>query len=110
MQAVTERALCRLDELIPNVGSIVLIEGEQVAIFYVPEHGVYALQDWDPMGQAYVISRGIVGDIDGELYVASPLFKQHFNLKTGLCFENPQVCLNFWPVRVSDDGYVCLQD
>ncbi|NLS14712.1 nitrite reductase small subunit NirD [Vibrio sp. SM6] len=108
MEQMTQTALCRLDELMPNIGSIVLIEGEQVALFFVPDHGVYAVQDWDPIGQAYVMSRGIVGDIDGELCIASPLYKQHFSLITGQCFENDQVCLKVWPVGVNEDGRVCL--
>ncbi|CAE6941876.1 COG2146 Ferredoxin subunits of nitrite reductase and ring-hydroxylating dioxygenases [Vibrio sp. B1FLJ16] len=107
MNTLTSVSLCKLDELIPFVGSIVLLDDEQVALFYIPEHGVYAVQDWDPIGKAYVLSRGIVGDIDGELCVASPLYKQHFCLKTGRCVEDEKYQLKTWKVTI-DGGTVCL--
>ncbi len=107
MNTLSKVSLCKLDDLIPFIGSIVLVDGEQVALFYIPEHGVYAVQDWDPIGKAYVLSRGIVGDIDGELCVASPLYKQHFCLKTGRCVEDEKYPIKTWQVTI-DDGNVCL--
>jgi len=47
-----------------------------------------------------VLSRGIVGDIGGELCVASPLYKQHFSLKTGQCLEQKDVRVPVYGVRV----------
>ncbi|WP_438878286.1 nitrite reductase (NAD(P)H) small subunit, partial [Bacillus cereus group sp. Bce027] len=49
----------------------------QVALFYVPGHGheLYALDHRDPFSGAYVIARGIVGDLQGKPVVASPLYK-----------------------------------
>lgn len=81
--------VCAEDDLVPNAGVCALIKGKQVALFYVPDapQKVFAIHNWDPIGQANVLSRGIVGDIDGELVVASPLYKQHFSLSTGRCFE-----------------------
>jgi NAD(P)H-dependent nitrite reductase small subunit len=52
-----------------------------------------------------VLSRGIVGDLKGELVVASPIYKQHFSLATGRCAEQPEVSVAVFPVRV-DDGAV----
>lgn len=60
----------------------------------------------DPIGKAYVMSRGIVGDINGEMCVASPLYKQHFSLKSGQCLEDEAHCLKTWRVTV-DDNQVC---
>ena len=37
-----------------------------------------------PLGEAFVLSRGIVGDIQDELCVASPLYKQHFRWPMGV--------------------------
>ncbi len=67
MAALTKVKLCQLDDSMSFIGATVLIEGEHVALFYIPDNGVYAVQDWDPIGKAYVMSRGIVGDIDGEM-------------------------------------------
>ena len=57
--------------------------------------------------QANVLARGIVGDVDGEPVVASPLYKQHFSLKTGACLEEPGVSVPTYRVLVAD-GHVFL--
>lgn len=46
MAALTKVKLCQLDDLMPFIGATVLIEGEHVALFYIPDNGVYAVQDW----------------------------------------------------------------
>ncbi len=101
--------VCKLDDLMPMQGCGALLGSEQVALFLVPhtEQQVFALQNWDPIGQANVISRGIVGDVKGELCVASPLYKQHFNLETGACLEKPEIQLKTWSVFI-EGGYVYL--
>ncbi|KJY73114.1 nitrite reductase [Vibrio coralliilyticus] len=106
---ITEQKLqiCRLNDLVPYEGRAALIDGEQVALFRIPDKGVFAIQNWDPIGKAYVMNRGIVGDVKGELCVASPLYKQHFSLKTGECIEQPDVKIKCWPVEV-DEGAVVL--
>ena len=53
---------------------------------------VHAIGNHDPASDANVLSRGIVGDIGGELVVASPMYKQHFSLLTGRCLEEPAYC------------------
>lgn len=94
---------CRIDDLVPNSGVCALINGQQVAIFHVPSRtpSVYAVDNFDPIGGANVLSRGIVGDVQGELVVASPLYKQHFSLTTGRCLEQ-DVAVHVWPVEVCD--------
>jgi len=101
--------ICKLEELMPLQGCGALIGDEQVALFLVPnsEQKVFAVQNWDPIGQANVISRGIVGDVKGEICVASPLYKQHFNLETGQCVEKPHVQLKTWSVLIKN-GVVYL--
>jgi nitrite reductase (NADH) small subunit len=86
-----------------------LVEGQQVAIFFmVKEKAIYAIHNYDPIGHANVLSRGVIGDIKGELVVASPLYKQHFNLKTGVCVEDGQVTVPVYPVRIHN-GRVEIQ-
>ncbi|MCG2635182.1 MAG: nitrite reductase small subunit NirD [Gammaproteobacteria bacterium] len=102
--------ICGLDELTPNVGTAALVAGEQVAIFLLPPAAsgaessprpeIYAVGNHDPFGGANVISRGIVGDLNGEAMVASPLYKQHFRLADGHCLEDDRVRLPVWPIRV----------
>jgi nitrite reductase (NADH) small subunit len=93
--------VCALDDLTPWDGSCALIEGRQIAIFRVSEgDDLYVIDNYDPIGKANVLSRGIVGDINGELVVASPLYKQHFSLKTGQCLEKADVQVATYPVNV----------
>ena len=68
---------------------------------------LHALANRDPIGKANVLSRGIVGDINGELVVASPLYKQHFSLATGTCLEDKRVQLKTYRVRL-DGGNVMI--
>ena len=96
---------CKLSDLVENSGVCALINGQQVAIFYVPSAtpSVYALDNWDPIGLASVLYRGIIGDIQGQLVVASPLYKEHYNLVTGKCLEK-DYAVRVWPVEISDDS------
>ena len=97
--------LCGLSDLIPNSGICAEVDGQQIALFYLPSETpqVYAIGNWDPIGKAHVLSRGMVGDIDGRLIVASPLYKQHFDLLTGECLEDDQVSVAVFPVTLAED-------
>ena len=72
----------------------------------IPERRPTALMP-DPFSRANVLSRGIVGDVKGELVVASPVYKQHFSLASGLCLEDAAVRVCVFPVRLQD-GLVWL--
>ena len=55
-----------------------------------------------PASGANVLSRGIVGDLGGEIVVASPIYKQHFSLVTGRCLEEPELSVPAYLARVID--------
>ena len=97
--------ICHHQDLIPNSGVCAQVQGEQVALFYLPDEtpSVYAIGNWDPIGKANVLSRGIIGDIDGRLSVASPLYKQHFDLRTGQCLEDDKVSVPVYAVELVGD-------
>ncbi len=97
--------LCSLADLVPQSGVVALHEGEQVALFYLPdtEQQVFAVGNRDPKSGANVIGRGIVGHLGGELVIASPLYKQHFRLSDGGCLEYPEQTLPTWAVRLNGD-------
>lgn len=97
--------LCQLSDLVPNSGICAEVDGQQIAIFYLPSETpqVYAIGNWDPIGKANVLSRGMVGDIDDRLVVASPLYKQHFDLLTGECLENDEVSVTAHAVTIVAD-------
>jgi nitrite reductase (NADH) small subunit len=96
--------VCSKDDLQPNSGVCALVEDQQVAIFYMPEdEAVYAINNYDPFGKVHVLSRGLIGDIQGEVMVSSPLYKQHFSLITGQCLDDQSVTVPVYGVRVSGD-------
>ena len=95
--------ICSLNDLIPELGVSALINGEQVAIFRLKDDRVYAIANFDPFSHANVISRGITGNLQGFDVVASPMYKQHFNLLTGQCLEDDSVSLKTYAVRIEYD-------
>ena len=103
-QTVTQWiTVCPLDRILPNTGVCALINGQQVAIFRVGDsEQLYAIGNYDPFSKAYVLSRGIVGDRNGVAKVASPIYKQNFDLATGQCLDDQTVAVPTFPVRISD--------
>ncbi len=103
--------LCSIDDLSENSGVCVLLsvngQDQQVALYYLPEteQKVFALSNWDPIGEANVMSRGIIGNIGDELVVASPLYKQHFSLTSGRCLEE-QASVSVYPVSIDGQSVV----
>ena len=96
-------AVCRLNDIVPNTGVCALVGERQVAVLRLDDDSVYALDNRDPFSNANVLSRGIVGDLKGELVVASPVYKQHFSLVTGQCLEDSNVRVPVYPVRLDGD-------
>jgi len=101
-------AVCRLQDIVPNTGVCALVRGRQVAVFRLDDDGVHAIDNHDPFSRANVLSRGVVGDLKGELVVASPVYKQHFSLVSGQCLEDSDVRVAVFPARV-EDGMVLVQ-
>jgi nitrite reductase (NADH) small subunit len=95
--------VCALDDLVPGTAAAALVHGEQIAIVR-PRDGerVYAISNFDPFSKAFVIARGIVGDRAGVPKIASPIYKQNFDLLTGACLDDPAVRLPVFPARVVD--------
>ncbi|WP_436913778.1 nitrite reductase small subunit NirD [Acinetobacter schindleri] len=95
--------VCALDDITPNTGVAALVEGQQIALFRVGhEKRVYALSNQDPFSKAFVMSRGILGDLQGERVVASPIYKQHFSLATGRCLEDKDQKLLVFPSKIEN--------
>ena len=106
MDSTAWTTVCDFDALLPDVGVRALVGDAQVAVFRLSRpDDVFAIDAFDPFSNAPVLSRGIVGDLKGQLVVASPIYKQHFNLQTGRCLEDEAVAVRTYPVRVVD-GHV----
>ncbi|NVK24953.1 MAG: nitrite reductase small subunit NirD [Gammaproteobacteria bacterium] len=109
MSEFTWQTVCKVSDINKNTGVCALHNGEQVAIFKVGnDDQLFALQNFEPFGEANVLSRGIVGDVDGQLVVASPLYKQQYSLESGKCLEDESVILQTYMVR-QQDGQVQLK-
>lgn len=96
--------VCSLDAIAPNTGVCALVAGEQVAIFRVGNgEELYALSNYDPFSKAFVLSRGLVGDRNGILKVASPIYKHNFSLTTGQCLDDETVKIPTFAIQVADN-------
>ncbi len=102
----TFNAVCRLDQIEREGGVTALVGGEAVAVIRTFDDHVYAISNYDPFSKASVLARGIVGTkvVDGEdvPFVASPMYKQAFDLRNGQCLDDPGVAVASYDVRVVD--------
>lgn len=98
--------VCALERIDREGGVAALVRGEAVAVFRTHDDIVYALGNLDPFSGASVLARGIVGTRRHEAaevpFVASPLLKQAFDLRTGRCLDDPTVRVPTYEVRVRD--------
>ncbi|NML47526.1 nitrite reductase small subunit NirD [Ramlibacter sp. G-1-2-2] len=101
MQAKNWKPVCSVDDIVPNTGVCALVEDRQVAIFYI-EDDVFAIDNVDPNVRASVLSRGLVGSLGERIVVASPIYKHHFDLRSGECLEAPENSVAAYPVKVED--------
>ena len=98
--------ICPVADLTPDRGAAALVGDDQVAIFVLSPVGdapaeIYAVDNHDPYSRANVISRGLVGSAGDRPIVASPIYKERFDLRDGTCLDGDR-SLRSWPVRVVD--------
>ena len=99
---MTWTVICRYEDLLPERGVAALIGDAQVAVFRAFDGGLYAIGNQDPFAGAFVLSRGIVGTRGDIPTVASPLHKQVFDLRTGLCLDDETTSVPVFAVRELD--------
>ncbi|MGW2544866.1 nitrite reductase (NAD(P)H) small subunit [Kitasatospora sp. NPDC001574] len=105
--------VCTLDDLQPGRGVAVLLAAAddgndaQVALFLDRAGALHAVDNRDPFSGAYVLSRGLLGSRGDRPTLASPMYKQVFDLTDGRCLDedtapdgSPAV-LRRWPVRTA---------
>lgn len=92
-----------------NGGAAVKYGEVQIAIFRATTHSDwYACQNMCPHKNAFVLSRGIIGDASGVPKVACPLHKKAFSLESGECLTGEEYKLQVFPVKVQQ-GQVFVQ-
>ena len=109
---MNQYTICNLNDIIPETGVCALVDGKQIAIFRTKHNHLFALDNYDPFSQANVLSRGLIGGTtvtndagidEAVLYVASPIYKQRFNLATGQCLDDESVTLATYDVELDDN-------
>ena len=101
--AATWITVCSVSDIIPATGVTALVKGQQIAL--VRPHNdeqIYAISNYDPFSKAFVIARGIVGDKNGTLKIASPIYKQNFDLRSGQCLDDSNITIPTYEVKVED--------
>ncbi|MBQ1762686.1 MAG: nitrite reductase small subunit NirD [Aquincola sp.] len=95
--------VCRTDDILPEAGVAALVDEQPIAIFRLGDGSFHAIDDVDPKSGASVLSRGLVGNLGERLVVASPMYKNHFDLRSGECIEAPEHSVRAHAVRVQGD-------
>jgi len=93
--------VCALEDILPDTGVCARVGKGQVAVFLVRD-ALHAIGNLDPASGANVLSRGIVGDLGGEVVVASPLYKHHYSLVSGRCLEDADLSVPVYMARQVD--------
>lgn len=102
-------SVCDINDIYPQSGVCALVNDEDIAIFRPSDDdALYALSNIDPFFESSVLSRGLIVEVQNELWVASPLKKQRFRLKDGHCLEDESYSIKSYPVRV-ENGVVQLK-
>lgn len=94
--------VCALDALPIDRGAAALVAGRQVAVFRLADGRLFGVGHRDPVSGANVMARGLVGTRGDVPTVASPVYKQVFDLRTGQCLDDSSIELGSWQVRVVD--------
>ena len=91
-----------MDDLEVEGGVTALVHGQAVAIFRTHDDQVFALGNWDPFTHASVLARGIVGTRGDVPFVASPMHKHAFDLRSGRCLDDDRTGVPSYAVKVVD--------
>jgi nitrite reductase (NADH) small subunit len=95
-------AVCDSARLIPDRGLAALVGGRAIAVFLLATGELHAIDNVDPCSGASVLSRGLVGDAGGVPTVASPMYKQRFDLRTGRCLDDDTKAVAVHDARLLD--------
>ena len=94
--------VCAFVNLPVERGVTALVHGSAVAVFRTYDDQVFALGNHDPLSRSGVLAKGIVGMRGDVPFVASPVHRQAYDLRTGRCLEDPSVHVPSYPIRIVD--------
>jgi len=99
--------VCPLESIVPDTGVCARVHGRHVAVFRIGQNQLYAIDNVDPKSGSSVLARGLVGSVGARVVVASPLYKNHFDLATGECLEAPEQSVQVYAAR-TEGGRVLI--
>jgi nitrite reductase (NADH) small subunit len=94
--------VCHIDQIDVEGAVTALVRGEAIAIFRTHDGNVFAISSFDPCSHASVLGRGIIGTRGDVPFVASPMHKQAFDLRTGHCLDDAAIRVPTYDVMVAD--------
>jgi nitrite reductase (NADH) small subunit len=103
--------ICRDTDLVTNSGVCALLNEQQIALFKIKsanDEKVFAVSNWDPIGKANVLYRGLLGSVQDAKVIISPMYKQRYCLESGQCLDDDAIKLIVYPVRI-EQNHVQLQ-
>ena len=98
--------VCNDTDLVTNSGVCALLNEQQIALFKLKidnEEQIFAVSNWDPIGKANVLYRGLLGSVQDAKVIISPLYKQRYCLESGQCLDDDAIKLIVYPVRVEQN-------
>lgn len=85
-------------------GACVKYKDIQVAVFNFSRRSEwYACQNLCPHKMQMVLSRGMIGSLEGQPKVACPFHKKTFSLESGACLSGEEESISIFPVKVEND-------
>jgi nitrite reductase (NADH) small subunit len=96
-------SVCSDADLVANSGVCALLNEQQIALFKIENANgeqVFAVSNWDPIGKANVLYRGLLGSVENTKVIISPLYKQRYCLDSGQCLDDDTIKLTVYPVRI----------
>lgn len=103
---------CTIDDVPEDGGACVLYKNLQIAIFRFESRSEwYATQNICPHKMQMALSRGIIGDVNGEPKVACPFHKKTYSLITGCNLNGEDYKIRTYPVMIKDNFvYVGIEE
>lgn len=99
-------------DFVANVGTPILYGDSQLAVFNTVHGEWYCTQNMCPHKQAFVLSQGLTGssaEHGQKPYVACPLHKKQFDLKSGEGLNDDELNILTFPVKVMEGNKVMVE-
>ncbi len=88
-----------------NGGACIKYKDKQIAVYnFTRKSKWYACQNLCPHKMEMVLSRGMIGDLDGIPKVACPMHKKTFSLEDGNNLNGDNFKIAVYPVKIEDEN------